>query len=305
MSTASRADSTLCFTRSLLVPRRAWAEVRSVEEELLAVRSPVILTGALASTPFAANTAAELRERIGAKPVAAYFVDDEAQPTLGEPTERRHEILAFDEFVARSGGLEPLPVGARRYYLTQCRDVIATYPALADAVRQVPVPGPVSESNIFCGSPRSSVGTHQDPGVHAFLAQVVGEKRVILFAPPMAPFLYPHSLRSFNAVHSRVKDVDAPDLERFPLFSLAVAHVGVLGPGEILYIPPFWWHNIRTLTWSFSLSFFSPDPEFVKGSHLYRCAQLAAGVAAELDGMSPYYAELCAARIAAELMALR
>ncbi len=292
----------LCFEWSRPVPRRAWSEIDDLGAQVLASRTPVILEGALASTPFADSRAATLARWVGPKKVAAYYVDGDDAPTLGEPTERRHEILPFDEFVARGGGLGPLRRGARRYYLTQCRDVFESYPMLSEALGTVPAPGPVSESNIFCGSPGACVGTHQDPGVHAFLAQVVGDKRVILFDPTMAPFLYPHSLRSFNAVHSRVTDVDAPDLDRFPLFTRARAHVGRLGPGDLLYIPPFWWHNIRTRTWSFSLSLFSPDPEFVEGGHLYRCSQLASAVVDALDTMSPYYADFCAARIAAELM---
>jgi hypothetical protein len=296
----------LCFRAIRSIPRVAWTGSGLVRE-LAATRSPVIIERALEASRFHGLTGRGLAEWIGTQRITAYYQEASAGPTLGEPTNRRHEIMKFDDFMARSGAFEPGSEASspRRYYLTQCRDVPATYPMLADAVHSLPAPGPLSESNIFAGSRSLSVGTHQDPGVHAFLVHLIGDKRAALFAPADAPFLYPYSLMSFDAVHSRVRDVDAPDLERFPLFPMATAHVEILRPGEILYIPPFWWHNLKTLSWSFSISLFSPDPEFVAGSHLARALKMIRSLSAELDEMSDYYADFCAARLAAELLSTR
>lgn len=43
--------------------------------------------------------------------------------------------------------------------------------------------------------------------------------------------------------------------ERFPGFKEAEYVEGVLGPGECLYLPPGWWHYVRSLSPSFSVSF--------------------------------------------------
>jgi lysine-specific demethylase 8 len=51
-------------------------------------------------------------------------------------------------------------------------------------------------------------------------------------------------------------DLDAVDLERFPAFGAATEWVEVaLGPGEVLYIPPGWWHYVKALQPSASVSF--------------------------------------------------
>ncbi|XP_038064034.1 lysine-specific demethylase 8-like [Patiria miniata] len=93
---------------------------------------------------------------------------------------------------------------------------------------------------------------HTDPK-HNCLAQVVGKKFVRLYDEAMTPYLYPHEDRLLH--NTSQVDVENPDLSRFPLFSSAVFQEAVLNPGEMLYIPPRCWHHIRSLTTSFSVSF--------------------------------------------------
>ena len=93
--------------------------------------------------------------------------------------------------------------------------------------------------------------THTDP-YHNLLAQVVGSKAVRLFAPSQSPNLYAHKGLLNN--NSRV-NVEKPDLAKFPLFAQARSQRCVLKEGEMLYIPPLWWHHIESLETSFSVSF--------------------------------------------------
>ena len=48
---------------------------------------------------------------------------------------------------------------------------------------------------------------------------------------------------------------DLLDTEEFPLLSQLQGHHTILGPGEMLYIPPLVWHYVRSLEQSFSVSF--------------------------------------------------
>lgn len=50
-------------------------------------------------------------------------------------------------------------------------------------------------------------------------------------------------------------DVENPDLEKFPKFAKAPFVSCVLSPGEILFIPVKYWHYVRALDLSFSVSF--------------------------------------------------
>ena len=44
-------------------------------------------------------------------------------------------------------------------------------------------------------------------------------------------------------------------MRRFPLLATATVHHCVLGPGMLLYIPNGWWHAVRSLSVSLSISF--------------------------------------------------
>jgi lysine-specific demethylase 8 len=91
---------------------------------------------------------------------------------------------------------------------------------------------------------------------HNVLAQAVGVKRVILFAPSAAPRLSP--------LAGAMRNSAAADPEREGGAGGVPADVEalecVLVPGDALYIPPRWWHQVRALTTSFSVSWWWGGP---------------------------------------------
>lgn len=101
--------------------------------------------------------------------------------------------------------------------------------------------------------PRSTVSPlHFDPD-HNLLAQVVGRKYIRLYAPEQAAKLYPHD--GHLMLNTSRVDVEHPDDEQFPEFKNADYTEAVLERGEMLYIPPQHWHYVRSLSVSFSVSF--------------------------------------------------
>lgn len=84
-------------------------------------------------------------------------------------------------------------------------------------------------------------------------AQVVGRKYVRLYAPQHTASLYP--FQEGLTTNSSQVDVDAPDPARFPL-ATGLPYVDcLLEPGQMLYIPPGWWHYVKALSVSFSVSY--------------------------------------------------
>ncbi|MDG2305280.1 MAG: cupin-like domain-containing protein [Candidatus Binatia bacterium] len=87
-----------------------------------------------------------------------------------------------------------------------------------------------------------------------FLCAVKGRKRVRLLAPSNLPFLYADPHHGY-AIQSPV-DLESPDLERFPESEKLEVYEVTLEPGDVLYIPVFWWHQVSSLTTSASVNFF-------------------------------------------------
>lgn len=93
---------------------------------------------------------------------------------------------------------------------------------------------------------------HYDPK-HNLLCQVFGHKKIILAAPDDSPNLYPHETEMLK--NTTQIDAENIDMEKFPLCSNVKFFNFNLYEGEMLYIPPRWWHYVKSLEKSFSVSF--------------------------------------------------
>jgi hypothetical protein len=88
-------------------------------------------------------------------------------------------------------------------------------------------------------------------GTHTFLMQIYGQKNYVIFSPDQTPYMYP--TREKPNV-STINSVFDPDLKRFPLFAKARPISFVLNAGEMMFLPSAWWHTVRMLTPSITLS---------------------------------------------------
>ncbi|XP_055911901.1 bifunctional peptidase and arginyl-hydroxylase JMJD5 [Eupeodes corollae] len=93
---------------------------------------------------------------------------------------------------------------------------------------------------------------HQDPR-HNILCQVFGRKRVILASPDDTKFLYPHETEFF--LNTSQINAEELDFDKFPLSKNVKFYHLTLQEGECLYMPPKWWHYIRSESKSFSVNF--------------------------------------------------
>ena len=124
----------------------------------------------------------------------------------------------------------------------------------------------ISAMHLFVGSEATCYHTHYDlnPNLHF---QLVGRKRFLLFPPDSWPHLHPFPIHHDLDRRSRV-NLDAPDDERFPTWREARGMAIELQPGDCLYIPPFWWHHVQTVTTpcvSMAVWCYDTHPESVSG----------------------------------------
>ena len=114
-----------------------------------------------------------------------------------------------------------------------------------------------SKQFMWISSPGMITHTHFDQDYNIFV-QLLGKKRFTLWSPTQHELMY-----VFPRVHpmwhkSRV-NYRAVDTLQFPGFTRAKGVQVELGPGDLLYIPPYTWHYVETLSPSVSLSTWSHD----------------------------------------------
>uniref|UniRef100_A0A1B6JCP7 JmjC domain-containing protein n=1 Tax=Homalodisca liturata TaxID=320908 RepID=A0A1B6JCP7_9HEMI len=105
--------------------------------------------------------------------------------------------------------------------------------------------GPLTFNLLLVGMEGNVTPCHYDEQQNLF-AQIRGFKRCILFPPEQFECFYPHPVYHPYDRQSQV-DFDEPDHTRFPRFAEARGQEAVVGPGDVLYIPQFWWHHIECL----------------------------------------------------------
>ncbi|XP_074857129.1 tRNA wybutosine-synthesizing protein 5 isoform X2 [Carettochelys insculpta] len=158
--------------------------------------------------------------------------------------------LPFDVFVRRAAEVkhtEYFISEDEKYYLRSLgedprkdiADIRKQFPSLA---KDIQIPEYFEKEQFFSSVFRiSSAGlqlwTHYDI-MDNFLIQVVGKKRVVLYNPRDAPYLY------LSGTKSEVLNVDNPDLEKYPLFMKARCYECSLEAGDVLFIPALWFHNV-------------------------------------------------------------
>lgn len=254
---------------------------------------PVVLTHALDAWPaFGKWSFASLKETHGHRlvPVETYASRDASTTYLSASWAQRVMPLAeyVDRYVlhARDGALSAASGGcsndagdgdvggdgedggddAARGYLAQhplldqipmLRDEIRT-PCFCEALTAEDQAAPAACEvrlkpivSAWLGPAGTVSPLHTDP-FHNLLGQVVGHKYVRLFAAGETPKLYP---RSGALCNNSYVDLDTPNPTEQPLVADASFAHCVLGPGELLYIPRHFWHYVRSLEPSASVSF--------------------------------------------------
>lgn len=105
---------------------------------------------------------------------------------------------------------------------------------------------------LFVGGKGAKVQMHFDIDfADIFLCHFGGKKRVILFPQQQTQYLY-HVPFSFSSLFD--VDYDHPDYEKYPALSYLKGEVTELNHGDVLYIPPGYWHYIVYQETGFSMA---------------------------------------------------
>ncbi|KAK9072577.1 hypothetical protein SSX86_009012 [Deinandra increscens subsp. villosa] len=163
----------------------------------------------------------------------------------------KQEMLTFSEFLERiqSNGPDVPTYLAQHPLFDQIQelrnDIVTPDYCFAGGTEMKSV-------NAWFGPAGTVTPLHHDPH-HNILAQVVGKKYIRLYPASFSEELYPHSESMLQ--NSSQVDLDNFDPNEFPKIQDLEFMDCILEEGEMLYIPPKWWHYVRSLTTSLSVSF--------------------------------------------------
>ncbi|XP_035461571.2 hypoxia-inducible factor 1-alpha inhibitor isoform X2 [Scophthalmus maximus] len=243
------------------IPRLSHTDPRA--ELLINNEEPVVLTDTNLVYPALKWDTAYLQENIGNGDFSVYIAEnhkflyyDEKKMANFEdfvPKSRRLE-MKFSEFVDKMRETEEMG-GEERVYLQQTLNDTVGKKIVVDflgfnwnwinkqqAKRNW---GQLTSNLLLIGMEGNVTPAHYDEQQN-FFAQIKGHKRCILFPPDQFECLYPYPVHHPCDRQSQV-DFDNPDYERFPNFRNVVGYEAVVGPGDVLYIPMYWWHHIESL----------------------------------------------------------
>ncbi|GAB0097999.1 lysine-specific demethylase 8 [Sergentomyia squamirostris] len=159
--------------------------------------------------------------------------------------------------------LVPLKDFIERQFISRKDDTIMEYLAQHDLLDQIPelrddirIPDYCQVSDVevkIWFGPSGTVSPMHFDKKHNLLAQIVGSKRLLLADPKDSEGIYPFDGKMLS--NTSQLDLENVDEERFPKSKEVCFYQVHLNAGELLYIPPGWWHHVRALSNSISISF--------------------------------------------------
>ena len=228
------------------------------ERAVLPAYEPVVLRGLVSHWPLVAHG------RAGLQPCLQYLMGfdtgEAVDAVLAKPDpsrafsynpgldgfnfmrDKRPYAALFEQLWRYSHFAEPPSLAA------QSALVSSALPGLAQA-NVCPLLDVGVAPRIWIGN-RATVPAHFDDS-HNLACVAAGRRRFTLLPPQCAPLLYlgPPDYAPTPAPMSVVPDLHSADQTRFPLIGEALEHavVAELEPGDALYIPPLWFHQVEAL----------------------------------------------------------
>lgn len=200
---------------------------------------PFLVPGAVKRWPLCALGPDALRDRFGDLPVRARVGDYVATAFAPDRAMRDMSLRDYLELgAAPDSGLPPYVGNLELREL----NAMCHWPSWFERM------GP---PRFWLGPARTVTPLHCDYDDNIF-AQVWGSKRIFLAPPHHDEFLY---TREANPVlFGSPFDPEAPDFDAFPLARQAAIVEVVVEPGDMLYVPAGWYHQVRALTFSLSVN---------------------------------------------------
>lgn len=198
---------------------------------------PFLMTGLVGKWPLCALSPSALRERYSHLPVRARVGDYIG--TAFAPDRAMQDMSMLEYLELAADGSHALPPYLGNLELRELNS-LCHWPAYFSKM------GP---PRFWIGPAGTRTPLHCDYDDNIF-AQIWGSKRIFLAPPHHDEFLYPSEANAI--LFGSPFDPEAPDFEAFPLARQATMIELLVQPGDMLYVPAGWYHQVSALTFSLS-----------------------------------------------------
>lgn len=239
------------------VPRLAMLDAAAFRARA-ALGLPFLMRGLVQRWPLSGMAPAVLRERYSHVPVRARVGDYINTAFAADRAMQDMSMGAYLDLVEE--GASALPPYLGNLELRELNS-LCHWPTYFDKM------GP---PRFWVGPAGTVTPLHCDYDDNIF-AQVWGRKRIMLSPPHHDAFLYPSEANAI--LFGSPFDPEAPDFARFPLARQASIIECLVEPGDMLYVPAGWYHQVRALTFSLSSNRWARAVPFaLHGDAALRCA---------------------------------
>jgi hypothetical protein len=235
------------------IERRAGLSSDEFLDRYYAANRPVILTGEMSGWPALAKwTPDYLKQAVGSKTIE--FQGDRSKSDRFEIHKDAHRReMPFDRFI----DLVSRPGAGNDAYLTAYNSarnkeaISALHPDLGFPEKFLSRDVEQPNGMMWIGPAGTLTSLHHDL-TNNLIAQVVGRKRLLVLPAAEVGKLYNHL-----HVFSEISDLEDPSLtlDRFPLLEHARFTEVTLMPGEMIFMPLAWWHQVRSIDFSVTITY--------------------------------------------------
>jgi hypothetical protein len=198
---------------------------------------PFLISGVVNRWPLSALSPQTLRDRFSDLPVRARVGDYVNTAFAPDRAMQDMSMLEYLELV--STGTQDLPPYLGNLELRELNSM-CYWPAYF---------GKMGPPRFWLGPAGTVTPLHCDYDDNIF-AQIWGTKRIFLSPPHHDEFLYPSEANAI--LFGSPFNPEEPDFEKFPLARQASMIECIVNPGDLLYVPAGWYHQVRSLTFSLS-----------------------------------------------------
>jgi len=228
------------------IPVRVDVTPEEFQRDYLEASRPIVLKGFAKSFPAVGRWSPEFfRDTFGDMRIQAV----DGQGWAVEDSESGEADVAVREMTLREQVDRMLSGGSD--YVSFWTELFTRHPELGKDI-DVPAlnkfiepprwtPDPIFK--FFMGAGGTSTQWHCAELQNLFV-QIHGTKEWRMCPPYWTPCMDPRVVSLQQQYCHGMVDFRDPDIERYPLYAYAPQRRVVLEPGDVLYVPPFWWHCV-------------------------------------------------------------